>query len=97
MLAPLYGDQAQAIAKIHSDIHRKCRMAYSGDEPVGILVWKTQLSSEYARYKVQDSLEVKTFYLMDTARLSGRGFGTAMLDYILEKAAELSASQVGLA
>lgn len=42
MLGPLYGDQAGALDKVVHDLGRKTRMAYLGEEPVGVIVWKTK-------------------------------------------------------
>ena len=94
-MAPLYGPQDEAIQKIIHDPDRKCRMAFLGDEPVGILVWKTQKTDEFARFGVRASLEVKTFYLLDSDKKTGKGFGSAMLEFMIKKAQEMHAKQVG--
>lgn len=39
-------------------------------------------------------MEVKTFYLLDSGERAGRGIGSAMLEYVLEKAREMRAAQV---
>lgn len=94
MLVPLYGDQASALHKIVHDAQRKCRLVYLHSEPVGILVWKGRPSSEYAKLGVADSMEVKTFYLIDAEKHSGKGIASAMLDYLVQEARHLRATQV---
>jgi ASC-1-like (ASCH) protein len=61
----LYGDQTTAIQKIKKSEDRKCLVLVENGSPVAILVYKVKPTSEFSRYGIENSLEVKTFMLIN--------------------------------
>ena len=95
-LEPLYGCQASAMQKIEDGRDRTCRLAYDEQTACGLVVFKDALSDEYRTQGVSRSLEVKSLFLIEPTAHSGRGYGTALLDYILAKAEDMGAESVHL-
>lgn len=93
-IVPMYGPQEDFIKKIQSGEDHVCRLLYNRDVPVGLIVFKRALSNQYSLHKVMDSLEISTLCLTDPATFSGRGYGTKLLDRILEVAKDLDAQSV---
>jgi hypothetical protein len=59
VIKPLYGDQIYALKQIGKSIDRKCELFYENDEEVGMLVYKTLLTNEYAEMGIEKALEIK--------------------------------------
>lgn len=95
VLHPLYGSQASALGKIESDdSDRTCRLLYADDVPVGVIVFKKALSDEYSGYGITKSLQIKTLALLDSKKFSGKGYGSILLDKVLEVARDLRAQTI---
>jgi len=60
-----YGDQTTAIEKIKKSEDRQCLVLVENGSPVAILVYKVNPTSEFSRYDIENSLEVKTFMLIN--------------------------------
>lgn len=86
VIEPLYGNQTGALQKIASGKDRECQLMYCGREVVGLMVYKIVPSDELSRHGVTNSLELKTFFLVDPKQNSGKGLGTKMFRQ-LEKTA----------
>lgn len=95
-LEPLYGSQESALKKIVNSDGRKARLMYEGGQPSGILVYKTNLSDEFSDLGVSNSLEVKTLFLIDAEKNSGKGLGSALLKKVISVAKEKNADSIHL-
>lgn len=80
ILTPLYGPQDKAIRQIGESSDRSCFLLYEDDHPKGVLVFKTVLSSEYAGFGVNNSIEVKSLFVDNSTQNSGKGLGSALVD-----------------
>ena len=87
-IAPLYGDQESSIKKILNATDRKCLLMNDEQTPVGLLVFKTSPSNEYANFKIINSLEIKTFVLINPEQQSRKGYGKNMLEKLLQLASQ---------
>lgn len=95
VLEPLYGPQKSALDKVAAGHDRRCRLAVEPDgQPCGVLVYKTGISNEMAKYGIKDSIEIKTLYLINAAVNSGKGYAGEMLSYIVKKASDMRAASV---
>ena len=65
-------------------------------DPKGFLVFKTDLSDEYADFGIVNSLELKTLCLINLKQNKGQGFGTALVDRAKKEARLLGASGIHL-
>ncbi len=63
-------------------------------EMVGNLIYKTKLSNEYECHGIVNSLEVKSLYLFDADKNSGKGFGTQLFKRMLEISEEYHAKSI---
>lgn len=78
VIEPLYGDQTSALQKIASAKDRECQLMYCGREVVGLMVYKITSTTELTHHGIPNSLELKTFFLVNPAKNSGKGLGTKM-------------------
>lgn len=86
-IAKLYGSQAEALQKIGESSDRLCEMLFVDSEPKGIIVYKKALQDDKA-------LELKTLCLLEPDKESKKGYGTILLDRVMESAARRKADQV---
>lgn len=91
MIGPIYGDQKNALAKIKNGEDRTCEIMFKYDNPLGLIVYKNQLQSEYG---LVDALELKTLFLFNPDKNSGNGFGSQLFQRIDEIAQEKRASVI---
>ncbi len=84
ILVPLYGSQEDALSKIALGKDRACYLLYENDSPVGIIAYKTVLSDEFAAFKIDRSIEIKSLFVVDSGNNSGRGLGSRLLDRIVQ-------------
>ena len=82
VLKPLYGSQTSALKKLFTGRDRKGRLACINDSPCGLIVYKLQPTDEYADVGVSNSLEIKSLFLIDAEKHSGKG----LLQYVTQKA-----------
>ncbi|KAJ6644333.1 hypothetical protein Bhyg_09300 [Pseudolycoriella hygida] len=54
------------------------------DEMVGNLIYKTELSNEFQCHGIVNSLEVKSLYLFNADKNSGKGFGSLLFNRMME-------------
>ena len=84
IIAPLYGDQANALAKIGEAKDRKCQLLMENGEIRGVLVYKLQLNDEFAQIGGGQAIEIKTLFVVDSENNRGRGFGTKLFAKVVE-------------
>lgn len=86
IIQPLYGDQTKSLNKIFSKFDRETYVLLDeSSAPIGILVAKT---SE------KDTLEIKTLFIVNSEKNSGKGFGSLLLKQALDLALELNKSNI---
>ncbi len=61
------------------------------DKPVGILVYKTKLLNEYKEYGIENSLEMKSMFVIDVEKNGGLGYGSLLFERILQISREYNA------
>lgn len=83
ILEPLYGSQDKALSQIWEGKDRTGYLLYEGEVPVGVIVFKTILSDEFQKVGVEKSIEIKSLFLVDAKKTSGRGVGTILLNKIV--------------
>jgi len=94
VIAPIYGDQTKALEKIKLSIDRKSILLKENDLPVGILVFKTQPSSEYINYEINSSIEIKSLFVIGRQANSYRGIGSELLEIVLDYTSKAQAKSV---
>lgn len=92
VIEPLYGPQRTAIEKMQRATDRTSWFLYERTSPVGVLVYKTQLSDEFATFGVTRSCEIKSLFLIDSTQTSGKGLGSMLLERVIAAARILGAS-----
>lgn len=93
-LQPLYGSQGAALSKIASGKDRTCYLLFDNDEAVGVLVYKNAPSNEFQKFGIVNSLEVKSLFLIDPEKHSGRGLGSVLLDKVITAAKALQMQSI---
>lgn len=94
IIAPLYGDQTNALKKIEKAEDRECKLLMEGKEIKGVLVYKLQPSNEFAKMGVTQVIEIKTLFVVDPENNRGRGFGDKLLTEVLKYAKDLKAGSL---
>jgi WD40 repeat protein len=89
ILTPLYGSQEEALKKIDLGQDRLCYLLYENENPVGVIAFKTLLSNEFAQYDITDSVEIKSLFLIDPERNSGKGLGGMLLKKVADEVERL--------
>lgn len=64
-IQPVYGDQSQILEKIKTGKDRTCEFLTFCERPVGVLIYKNQLSEEFSNFGIKDGLELKTVFLLE--------------------------------
>ncbi|MEM7174502.1 MAG: hypothetical protein AAF443_01035 [Chlamydiota bacterium] len=78
-IASLYGNQDKAIDKIKKGEDRACEIMLICDDPIGFIVYKTELQDEF---DLKDSFELKTLALFHPEVHSGKGYGSLLYDRV---------------
>lgn len=86
MIGPIYGDQSKAVAKIKEGKDRTCEIMLKHGNPLGIIVYKNSLQNEYG---LTEALELKTLFIFNPDRNSGKGLGSSLFHRIDEVAREM--------
>lgn len=94
MIQPYYGEQSQALIKIGEAKDRTCEMLFEDDKEVGLIVFKNQLSNEYANLLINNSMEIKTLFVIEPEKNSGRGIASLLLLHIVANALQLEADSL---
>ena len=80
VLEPLYGSQRKALCQIAEGKDRHCYLLYENEVPAGVLVFKTIPSDEFSAFGVVNSVEVKSLFVDNSQKNSGKGLGSALLN-----------------
>lgn len=96
ILTPLYGSQEDALHKIALGKDRVCYLLYEQEIPIGVIAFKTVLSDEFKDHGIQNSLEIKSLFVVDSEQNSGRGVGTLLLNKVIEEVAQRNLRPEGL-
>ena len=94
VLEPLYGNQSASLKKIADGTDRVCELFCEEGSPLGILVYKTSLVQECAIFGVRDACEIKTLFVVDAAKNSGKGTASRLLERVMTAAQRLAARHV---
>lgn len=89
ILLPLYGSQEKALKQIGEGADRRCYLLYEGEIPVGVIVFKTVLSNEFASFGIKNSIEIKTLFVVNSEENSGKGLGTDLVKKVIAEAEAL--------
>jgi ASC-1-like (ASCH) protein/N-acetylglutamate synthase-like GNAT family acetyltransferase len=89
VLEPLYGSQEQALNKIILGQDRKCFLLYEQENPVGLVAFKTLFTDEFASFGLQKSIEIKSLFVVNAEKNSGRGLGLILLNKVVEETNKL--------
>jgi hypothetical protein len=89
VIEPIYGDQKNALAKIKEGRDRTCEIMFKSGIPIGLIVYKNILQEEYG---FKNALELKTLFLFNPNRNSGRGLGSMLFSRIDEVAKDMEAA-----
>ena len=93
-IGPIYGPQESALQKLELGIDREGFVMYASGRPVGVIAYKTQLSHELADVGYDNSLEIKSLFVIDAASNSGKGYGSYLLDRINSVAQKIHAQSL---
>ena|SRR3990167_6070894 len=96
VLAPLYGSQDKAIDQIRESKDRRCWLLYEGPQPVGVLVFKTVLSDEFVSEGVAQSVEIKSLFVVDPLKNSGKGIGSELLEKLQREVDQLALGHLNI-
>ena len=94
LIEPIYGEQSKQLAKIDND--RNCELYYQttpllSSTPSGLLIYKKDLVSEY---NVSDAIEIKTLFVVDPEKNSGKGIGKELLFRVFAYAYHMKANNI---
>jgi len=95
VLRPLYGSQEKALRQISASEDRTLFLLYNGQDPVGVLQFKTIPSNEYEQFGVNDSIEIKSLFLNQSQANSGRGLGSALVNKLYQECSKLQVPFTG--
>ncbi len=82
VIAPIYGDQKDALEKIGEGKDRACEVLVQAEKINGIIVYKTRPTDEFAQYGAKNALELKTLFVVNASQNSGRGLGSKLLERV---------------
>lgn len=95
VIQPLYGDQSRSLEKIRAGKDRTGELLLNdAQEPVGMLVYKHAPTEEFACLGAPNALEIKTLFVIDADKNSGRGIGSQLLEKVCSLAKELRCSNL---
>lgn len=86
LIEPIYGSQDMALAKIGRGEDRICEALFEYEQPKGIIVYKKAL--------VDGNLELKTLCLIDPINDSRKGFGSILIDRVIDTARRRDANKI---
>ncbi len=93
-IGPIYGEQDSALQKLEQASDREGFVMYARGRPVGVIAYKKQLSHELADVGYDNSLEIKSLFVIDAASNSGKGYGSCLLDRINSFAQKINAQSL---
>lgn len=95
-IAPLYGDQTQALKKISAAKDRTSEVLISPEvhEELGVIVYKNLLTNEFIDLGFSNSFEIKTLFVINSQKNSGKRIASRLLRRIAQKAVHLKAYSI---
>lgn len=94
-IMPLYGDQTVALTKIAKANDRHTYLLLNQkNEALGVLVFKRELSQEFKSIGVEQAIELKTLFVVDADKNSGKGIGSQLFKKCLQYAREVGAKKI---
>jgi ASC-1-like (ASCH) protein/GNAT superfamily N-acetyltransferase len=86
-IEPIYGDQTASINKIIQENDRICDILLDDcNAPIGVVVFKKDPTDEFNSFGVRKSTEIKTLFIGEPEKQSGKGYGTALLQRAIDYA-----------
>lgn len=95
ILTPLYGNQDKAIGQIALSTDRVCHLLLENNTPVGVLVYKTSPSDEFQEFGVEKSIEVKSLFVDDAGKNSGKGLGSTLVTKLIQEVSKITETHLG--
>lgn len=89
VLVPLYGSQEKALKQFELSVDRVCFLLYEETTPVGVIAFKTTTSDEFEKEGIKNSFEIKSLFVVESTKNSGRGIGSILLNKVLEETSKL--------
>lgn len=86
LIEPIYGSQDMSLAKIGRGEDRLCEALFEYEQPKGLIVYKKAL--------VDGNLELKTLCLIDPINDSRKGFGSILIDRVIDTARRRHANKI---
>ncbi len=94
-ISKLYGSQEKALQKIADDKDRVCELLQaSSSKDLGIIVYKSQLTSKFKDYSCEDVFEIKTLFVINPKKNSGKRIATHLLNHLVQIACDLKAKNL---
>jgi GNAT superfamily N-acetyltransferase len=94
-IAPLYGDQSEAIKKIGAAEDRLSYLLLNEEnDPLGVIIFKKNLSQEFELFEINNAIELKTLFVVDPDKNSNKGLGSMLLNQCLEYAKSINAKYI---
>lgn len=91
-IVPVYGNQDPYLKKIEKGKDRVCELLQTNSmKDVGLVVYKTVLSNEFSQAHIYNALEIKTLFVINPAKNSGKGIATLVLEHVAKVAIGLNA------
>jgi hypothetical protein len=90
-IQPVYGNQSQILQKIKNGKDRTCEFLIFCGRPVGVLIYKNQLSEEFSKLGIEGGFELKTVFLLERKTKTSGLF----LKSLLGRAAQLALQREG--
>jgi len=95
VLQPTYGTQARALNGIESSTDRKCLLLLANQAPVGILVFKADITEvrEDSKYTA-GCFVIKTLFVINSTDNNGKGYGSCLIAKAIKEATERHATSM---
>ena len=94
MIQPYYGNQSKALKKIGKSNGRNCEVLFREGKEIGLLVYKTKLNNEFTALDIEDSFEIKTLFVINPEKNSGKGVASTLLFRVTEEALKMKAKSI---
>jgi ASC-1-like (ASCH) protein/GNAT superfamily N-acetyltransferase len=87
-IEPIYGDQTASIDKIIHQKDRICDILLDDydNTPIGVVVFKKYPTDEFNSFGVRKSTEIKTLFLAEPEKQTGKGYHSALLQRVIDYA-----------
>jgi len=95
VIQPIYGKHARLLNDIESSTDRKCLLLLANQTPVGILVFKTDITEEREGSKyTAGCFVIKTFFVINSTDNNGKGYGSRLMERATKEATEKQATSM---